>query len=422
MALTLNRPMARCVRSRCDCNPPERRVKAGKPLKHSQPDGPSEIIATPVIYNDRVYVAIGHEPEGGEGLGCLTCIDATKTGDISSGGKVWENREIGRSVSTASVADGLVYIADFAGVVHCLDAADGRELWQHDTEAHIWGSTLLADGRLYVGTENGTLLMLAPGKTRKVIGQIDLKDPIYSTPIAAGGRSISAHRPIFTPWPGRTNELRPRAAHLLRRHGFARGRCARAGDAFNRFRKNPGREGARQHDGPRRSLRRARDRREQVPRTRGRPDRGLWSSLWPARPHRRRGRGAHLGRPNRPALPEFGIGANDAGGCKLMLLPGQHKIELRKGDQAVATAAFDWSPSTWTCFKLRIAPTEGQWLIQAKVWKRGLPEPQAWMITTPDPQPPPPGRASIWGNDYSEQPIRFDDLRVTPLNYQFTPS
>jgi outer membrane protein assembly factor BamB len=172
---------------RCDCNPPERRSKGGKPLKHSQPDGPSEIIATPVVVGDRVYVSIGHEPEGGEGLGAITCIDATKTGDITSTGKVWVNQEIGRSVSTASVADGMVYIADFAGVVHCIEAATGKQLWQHDTEGHIWGSTLLADGRVYVGNDSGTLFMFAPGKDKKLLGQIDLKDPIYSTPVVADG-------------------------------------------------------------------------------------------------------------------------------------------------------------------------------------------------------------------------------------------
>jgi outer membrane protein assembly factor BamB len=176
---------------RCDCNPPARRTKNGKPLKHSQPDGPSEIISTPVIVNDRVYVSIGHEPEGGEGLGCINCIDPAKTGDITSSGKVWAT-EIGRSVSTASVKDGLVFIADFAGLVHCLDASTGKELWQHDTEGHIWGSTLVADNRVYVGNESGALFMFAESKEKKLLGQVDMKDPIYSTPITFDNTLIIA--------------------------------------------------------------------------------------------------------------------------------------------------------------------------------------------------------------------------------------
>lgn len=172
---------------RCDCNPPGRRSKNGKPLKHSDTEGPSEIIATPVIANDRVYVAIGHDPENGDGVGAFTCIDATRTGDITGTGKVWVDDKIGRSISTASVVDGVVYVADFPGIVHCLDAQTGKPYWTHDTEGHVWGSTLVGDGKVYVGNENGTLTILAAGKEKKVIGTIDFKDPIQSTPIAAGG-------------------------------------------------------------------------------------------------------------------------------------------------------------------------------------------------------------------------------------------
>jgi outer membrane protein assembly factor BamB len=172
---------------RCDCNPPDRHVKNGKPLKHSDADGPSEIISTPVVYKDRVYVAIGHDPENGDGAGAFTCIDATKTGDITAAGKIWVDEKVARSISTASIADGLVYIADFPGIVHCLDAETGKPYWTHDTEGHVWGSTLVGDGKVYVGNENGSLAILAAGKEKKVIATIDFKDPILATPVAADG-------------------------------------------------------------------------------------------------------------------------------------------------------------------------------------------------------------------------------------------
>jgi len=172
---------------RCDCNTPGLRTKDGKPLKHSEPQGPSEIISTPVVFQDRVYVAIGHDPEDGDGQGAFTCIDASKTGDISTTGKVWVNEKIGRSISTAAIADGLLYIADFPGVIHCLDVETGSQLWTHDTEGHIWGSTLVGDGKVYVGNENGSMTILAAGKEEKVIATVDFKDPIYATPITADG-------------------------------------------------------------------------------------------------------------------------------------------------------------------------------------------------------------------------------------------
>src|SRR5205814_4882640 len=72
-----------------DCNPPNYKVAEGKPIKYPAAEGPSEVNATPVFYKNRIYVATGQDPEHGEGVGILTCIDATKTGDITKTGKIW---------------------------------------------------------------------------------------------------------------------------------------------------------------------------------------------------------------------------------------------------------------------------------------------------------------------------------------------
>lgn len=172
---------------RYDCNPKEYRVAAGKPIKYEDPKGPSEIIATPVVVDNRVYVAIGQDPEKGDGVGSLSCIDPTRTGDVTEGGRVWRFDAIQRSMSTASVSGGLVYVADFAGFVYCIDAETGKLAWKHDTEGRVWGSTLVADGKVYLGNENGLVTVLAAGREEKKLGEIDLGAPIYSTPVAANG-------------------------------------------------------------------------------------------------------------------------------------------------------------------------------------------------------------------------------------------
>ena len=43
----------------------------------------NNIIATPVIYDGLVYVTMGEDPESGEGVGHLWCINPTKRGDVS---------------------------------------------------------------------------------------------------------------------------------------------------------------------------------------------------------------------------------------------------------------------------------------------------------------------------------------------------
>lgn len=172
---------------RCDCNPPSRHIKDGKPLKYGTDKGPSAITATPVFFNNRVYVATGQDPENGNGAGALTCIDATKSGDITTTGKIWVYEAINRSMSTASVLDGLVYVADFGGIVHCVDADTGQPYWTHDTEGATWGSTLAADGHVYIGSEAGILTILATGKEKKVIGTVSFDGIVYSSPLIANG-------------------------------------------------------------------------------------------------------------------------------------------------------------------------------------------------------------------------------------------
>lgn len=173
---------------RYDANPKEYRFdEKGEPRKYATAEGPSEIIATPVIYKDRVYVAIGQDPEHGEGVGMLSCIDATKRGDITKEGAIWTYKGIGRSISTASIHDGLVYIAEYAGYVHCLDAETGELYWKHDTKGHIWSSTLVADGKVYIGNEEGELTILQAGKELKVLNVIEFPAPILCSVVAVNG-------------------------------------------------------------------------------------------------------------------------------------------------------------------------------------------------------------------------------------------
>jgi len=147
----------------------------------------NELIGTPVIYENRVYIANGQDPEHGEGVGHFYAIDATKRGDITVTGRVWHFDKIRRSISTAAVADGLVYISDFSGFLHCLDAATGQLYWTHDVFAAVWGSPFVADGRVYLGDEDGDVVVMQHGKEKKVLAEMNMGSAVYSTVVPAHG-------------------------------------------------------------------------------------------------------------------------------------------------------------------------------------------------------------------------------------------
>jgi len=154
----------------------------------------NEIIATPVLWDNRVYIANGQDPEHGEGIGHLYAIDATKRGDITRSGLVWHYDKIRRSISTAAIHDGIVYYADFSGFLHALDARTGKVLWMHDMLAAMWGSPMVADGKVYLGDEDGDVVVLQAGKEKKLLAEMNMGSSVYCTPVAANSTLFIANR------------------------------------------------------------------------------------------------------------------------------------------------------------------------------------------------------------------------------------
>ena len=154
----------------------------------------NELISTPVIYEDHVYISNGQDPEHGEGVGHMYCIDPTKRGDITQTGLVWHFDKIRRSISTPAIKDGIVYQADFSGFLHALDAKTGQEYWNHDLFAAVWASPLLVDGKIYIGDEDGDVVIMQEGKTKKVLGEFNMGSSVYSSAVPAHGTLFISNR------------------------------------------------------------------------------------------------------------------------------------------------------------------------------------------------------------------------------------
>jgi outer membrane protein assembly factor BamB len=184
-----------------DCVPPNFRYRDGQPIPYYDGDirkhrgnnndgtylGPSQIIATPVFHNNRIYVPIGQDPAHGRGLGMLHCIDATQTGEVTATAGIWTYDGLERTMATVAVYEGAVYVADLSGKMHCVDAETGEPYWVHETNGEIWGSPLVADGKVYIGTRGKDFWILAAGKQKRVIAQVKMDSPVCGSPVAANG-------------------------------------------------------------------------------------------------------------------------------------------------------------------------------------------------------------------------------------------
>lgn len=198
-----------------DCNP-----KKSKPYR---PGGGGEkcfIIATPVVHDNKCYVAVGQEPEDGAGVGHLWCIDIAKKPtnpekDLSpkddnfdpkaavnkESGLVWhyggpvlpkpkdDEREyvFGRTMATVAIHDGIVYAAELAGYLHAVDASSGKKLSEFDFQEGTWCSAYYVDGKVFIGTDSGDLYIFKAGSKLTAPRKIPFGPPIKVPPVAANG-------------------------------------------------------------------------------------------------------------------------------------------------------------------------------------------------------------------------------------------
>ena len=155
----------------------------------------SQPSSTPVFYRNRVYVAIGGDPQHGSknSQGHLVCIDPTRTGDSTRSAQVWSCDQLNATLSTVGIAEGLVFVIDEASVIHCLDADTGQKYWAYELKSDrgmLSSALLVADGKVFAGK-----VILAASKTLQVLGTIDANTSTScSTPCVANGVLFTVHR------------------------------------------------------------------------------------------------------------------------------------------------------------------------------------------------------------------------------------
>ena len=118
----------------------------------------------------------------------------------------WKTPMIEKGVlSPQAVSGGLLYFGDRNGGFYCLDAENGETLWKLDLKGEHWGGPLVADGKIYIGTNRRMFYVLREGRESEILAEIEMPDAIYAGATAANGT-------LFVPGNGflyAIEELRP---------------------------------------------------------------------------------------------------------------------------------------------------------------------------------------------------------------------
>ena len=111
--------------------------------------------------------------------------------DANGDGEMAFEERMHRALGMVAVKDGLLVVADLAGLVHCLDAKTGRVHWTHDMMATVWGSPLVVDGKIYLGDEDGDVAVFELSAKMNLLAENNMGDSVYSA--AGGGRQHPVH-------------------------------------------------------------------------------------------------------------------------------------------------------------------------------------------------------------------------------------
>ena len=174
-------------------------LKANTGEKVWQVEVSKRAILNSAIYKDGIaYITHGEENTDTTQMGMVAAVDATKSGQLPRDAFRWFTRGFMPTFASPVMDNERLYSVDNGAIVGAFDLKTGAELWHRSLGTLQKGSPVLADGKLYVGTENGKVYILRPSATGvEVLDEDALPDgsqggpePIVASPIIANGRVI----------------------------------------------------------------------------------------------------------------------------------------------------------------------------------------------------------------------------------------
>ncbi len=139
------------------------------------------IVASPIIFDEIIYVPTRVKP--------LLAFKAGGRGDVTSSHLLWSTAN-GPDVPTPVTDGKYFYIVKDNGVMYCLDAKTGAEVYasQRIKTGTYSASPVLADGKIYVTNEEGVTSVIAAGPKFEILAENPLNDYTLSSPAISDGR------------------------------------------------------------------------------------------------------------------------------------------------------------------------------------------------------------------------------------------
>jgi outer membrane protein assembly factor BamB len=168
-------------------------LNTGKPLWSHEVS--KRAILNSILFRDgTLYITHGQENIDTTEMGMVAALTPGGTGPLPPSAVKWLSHGFMPGFASPVMDDQRLYAVDDSAVLGAFDLASGDQVWTHQLGTIQKSSPLLADGKLYVGTENGKFFILRPSATgvevldEDLLGSAEHPEPIVASPAVADGR------------------------------------------------------------------------------------------------------------------------------------------------------------------------------------------------------------------------------------------
>ena len=139
-------------------------------------------IPTPVFHDGVIYMIRGYRNSD------FFAIRAGGRGDITESNILWRVPGGASYVPSILYYEGLLYLTNEVGIVLCVDAESGKQLWRHRLGGIFFASPVAGDGKVYMVSETGETYVLKAGREANLLAKNELGERFLASPAISGGR------------------------------------------------------------------------------------------------------------------------------------------------------------------------------------------------------------------------------------------
>jgi len=140
----------------------------------------NRVISGPTLAGDTVFAVQGMK-------GPLFAVKAVGPEDTQDDRVRWKYPGATPDAASPLVVNGLVFLVNNSGVVFCLDAITGKELWKERLEGEFRASPLAAGGLVYFFNKDGKATIIEAARTLTLVGHSTLGEEVIASPAASSG-------------------------------------------------------------------------------------------------------------------------------------------------------------------------------------------------------------------------------------------